>query len=143
MIGRRSKRRVKVHAVPMPVLIRQAIYDSIFEEHAEEIATMLGLAPVSEDVSEMEAQASTKRISEFAPLMPIIDAHSDIAARIAGAAYMIQAREEGKEDFLSETNVEDLSSLFKLVSMSSAVSCISTLIHLGLIETKVEVQIDE
>lgn len=140
---KRKKKRIRVHAVPMPVLIRQAIYDSIFEENAEEIATILGLAPVSDEVSEMEAQASSRRIEGLAPLMPIIDAHSDIAARIASAAYVIQAKDEGREDFLSETSIDDLSNLFKLVSISSAVSCISTLIHLDLIETKVEVDNDE
>jgi hypothetical protein len=134
---RRRRKKVSVHAVPMPVLIRQAIYDSIFEEHAEEIADMLGLSPVSKDVSEMEAIASSNRISSFASLIPIIDAHSDIAARIAASAYIIQAKEEGKDDFITGDNVEDLSGLFKLVSMSAAVSCISTLLHLDLIETKV------
>lgn len=139
MIFRRKKKsKIKVRAMPMPVLIRQAIYDSIFEENAEEIAAMLGLSPVSEDVSQMESEASQERINKFNVLMPLIDAHSDISAKIAAAAYVIQAKEEGKEVFIEGDSQDDLAHLFKIVSMSSAVSCLSTLIGLGLVETKVE-----
>lgn len=138
MFRRKKKPKVFVKALPMPVLIRQAIYDSIFEENAEQIADMLGLSPVSSDVSEMESKASQDRLSRFSALLPIIDAHSDIAAKISASAYVIQAKDEGKEMFIEEDNVDDLANLFKIVSMSAVVSCISTLLNLELIETKVE-----
>ena len=99
---------------------------------------MLGLTAISNDVSEMETRASQDRINKFIQLMPIIDAHSDIAAKVAASAYVIQAKEEGKEGFLEDEGIDDLTHLFKLVSMSAAVSCISTLINMELIETKVE-----
>lgn len=76
--------------VSMPILIRQVIYDSIFDS-ADEIASMMGLAPISDEVSEMEERASEERIAQFSALLPFIDAHSDIAAQVACSAYSIEA----------------------------------------------------
>lgn len=132
-----KSKKHEIIQVPYQSLVRQAIYDSIFEENAEKIAEMLGLSPVSEDVSELEERDSQERLGRFSALMPFIDAHSDIAAKIAASAYVIQADQEGKSEFINDTNIDDLSDLFKLVSMSSAVSCISTLMNLGLLETEV------
>ena len=132
-----KNKKHEIIQVPYQSLVRQAIYDSIFEENAEKIAEMLGLSPVSEDVSELEERDSQERLGRFSALMPFIDAHSDIAAKIAASAYVIQAEQEGKSEFINDTNIDDLSDLFKLVSMSSAVSCISTLMNLGLLETEV------
>lgn len=132
-----KNKKHEIIQVPYQSLVRQAIYDSIFEENAEKIAEMLGLSPVSEDVSELEERDSQERLGRFSALMPFIDAHSDIAAKIAASAYVIQAEQEGKSEFINGTNIDDLSDLFKLVSMSSAVSCISTLMNLGLLETEV------
>lgn len=132
-----KSKKHEIIQVPYQSLVRQAIYDSIFEENAEKIAEMLGLSPVSEDVSELEERDSQERLGRFSALMPFIDAHSDIAAKIAASAYVIQADQEGKSEFINDTNIDDLYDLFKLVSMSSAVSCISTLMNLGLLETEV------
>jgi hypothetical protein len=128
--------------VSMPILIRQVIYDSIFDS-ADEISTMMGLEPISDEVSEMEIRASEERISQFSALLPFIDSHAEIAAQIACAAYSIEAGLVDNPSPGSEEALEELTRLFKLVSMSASVSCISTLMNLGLLETKVVSNDDE
>ena len=127
--------------VPMPVLVRQVVYDSIFDS-SEKIAVMMGLPPVSDEVSEMEERASHERIDKFSALLPFIDAHADISAQVAVTAYVLESEEEGKVVGQDE-GLDELTRLFKLVSMSASVSCISTLMDLNLLETRVVSDDDE
>ena len=139
MIFKRKKKPTKkqMKHIPLPILIRQAIYDTMLEP-AEGIANALGLPPISEEVSEMEEQASQKRLERFAALFPLIDSHSDMVARIAAAAYTLEDKEGDIEALhLDDASFERLSSLFKLISLSSSISCVSTLFSLELIESKV------
>lgn len=125
----------KVINVPMPVLIRQAIYDSIYTE-AEDISFAMGISPISDEVADMERQASEDRIGKFDPLLPFIEAHSDISARVSATAYILTA-EKYDEAFDDPDNFEELVKLFKTISLSATVACISKFIDLGLLETKV------
>jgi hypothetical protein len=133
---RRKKYRLitKVIDLPLPILIRQVVYDSIFND-AEKISNLMGLPPISEEVHDMEVRASEERLDKFDALMPFIDAHADIAARVSASAYILTNDELG--EFADPDNFEELTRLFKLISISASVSCLSTFIELGLIETKV------
>ena len=134
MFGRRKKESShlsRLLSVPLPVLIRQVIYDSMLEP-VEEIAEALGLPPISEEVSEMEERASQDRLESFAQLLPFIDSHADIAAKIAVAAYVL-SDEVDTEEKLDSIDLEELNKLFRLVSLSASVSCVSTLFNLDLI----------
>ena len=137
MFWRKKKRihieDVKVKHLPLPVLIRQVIYDTMLMP-AEDIAYAMGLPPISEEVSEMEERASQERLERFSHLIPFIDSHADIAARITAAAY---ALEDDDEDLPELGDLENLTRLFRLVSLSSSVSCVSTLFNLGLIKSAV------
>ena len=135
----RRKKKVLVQQVSLPVLIRQVIYDSMMMP-PEEIAAHMGLPPVSDEVSEMEERASQERLSRMSALLPLIDAHADIAARIASAAYILD--DEDFED-LSDEKMEQLLELFRLVSLASSVYCVSTLFSLGLIDSNVVEDYDE
>jgi hypothetical protein len=64
-----------------------------------------------------------------------IHSHADIAARIATASYVLGDDETMGEKF-GEEDTENLTKLFKLISLSSSMSCISTLFNLGLLESK-------
>ena len=138
MIFRRKKKLriedVEVQQIPLPVLIRQVIYDSMLMP-AEEIAYAMGLPPISDDVAEMEERASQERLERFSTLIPFIDSHADIAAKIAAAAYKIEDEEFDGEDKFEVGDIENLTKLFRLVALSSTLSCVSTLINLGLIES--------
>ena len=139
MIFRRKKKihieNVKVQQVPLPVLIRQVIYDSMLMP-AEDIAYAMGLPPVSDDVAEMEERASQERLEKFSSLIPFIDSHADIAAKIAASAYMIEDEDyDDDEEKFELGDIENLTKLFRLVALSSTLSCVSTLINLGLIKS--------
>jgi hypothetical protein len=129
-------KRVEITHLPLPVLIRQVIYDTMLMP-AEEIASVMGLPPISDDVAEMEEIESQKRLEKFASLIPFIDSHSDIAAKIAASAYMIEDEEEdyGELEKLGIEDLEQLTKLFRLVALSSSISCVSTLFNLGLIKS--------
>jgi hypothetical protein len=138
MFGRKKKNKVqvsisnadKVLSVSLPVLIRQVIYDTMLMP-TEDIANSMGLPPISDEVADMEEQASEKRLQRFSRLLPLIDSHADIAAKIAVAAYLLE------DDEIEEKLVEDtetLQRLFRLVALSSSLSCVSTLFNLELIE---------
>ena len=139
MFKRKKKSpRVEVKHIPLPILIRQIIYDTMLEP-SEGIAEVLGLPPISDEVAAMEEDASQERLARFAQLLPFIDSHSGMVSRITAAAYMLG----DSEDELSALGIEDgslenLSSLFRLVALSSSISCISALFNLELLESKAE-----
>lgn len=130
---RRKKKRLSITQVPLTVLMREIIYDAMLTP-TEGIAELMGLPPISSEVADMEEQASQDRLSNISGLIPFIDAHADIAAKIATSAYMLD--EDNNEDMTPE-QVDQLNHLFRMVSLSAAVSCVSTLANIGLIESKV------
>lgn len=131
---KRKKKSVTVAQVPLTVLMREIIYDAMLNP-IEGIAESLGLPPISDEVAEMEIDASEERLHNIAGLLPFIDAHADIAAKIATAAYML---DEDNTDDVSAEQLEHLTHLFRMVALSSAVSCVSTLVNIGLIESRVK-----
>lgn len=132
---RKKKKPHRLNHIPLPILIRQAIYDSMLEP-AEAIAVSMGLPPVSEEVSEMEERASQERLNSFSALIPFIDSHSDILSRIAVSSYILD--EDGDDDgSLDLDEVQKMGSLFKVVALAASMSCVSGLLNLGLIENKV------
>jgi len=138
MFKRKKPRKMNIVNVSLPVLMRQAIYDSVFDDQAEEIAEMMGLSPISKEVSEMEERDSSERIRKFSALIPLINSHADMSARISASAYIIQAKEEGMNSLIDADNFEDLAELFKTISLSASVSCIATLINLDLLDCNVK-----
>jgi hypothetical protein len=137
MFKRKKKdKKVEVTHIPLPILIRQVIYDSMLEP-SEGIAEIMGLPPISDEVAEMEVEDSQKRLERFSKLLPFIDSHSDMASRICAAAYAIEDEEDSLSS-LGDVDIDNVTSLFKVVAISSTISCISTLFNLGLIESKVE-----
>ena len=138
MFGRKKKNKVRVSindsdrvlSVSLPILMRQVIYDTMLMP-AEDIANAMGLPPISDEVADMEEQASEKRLQRFSRLLPLIDSHADIAAKIAVAAYLLEDNEL-EENFMQDA--ETLQRLFRLVALSSSLSCVSTLFNLELIE---------
>jgi hypothetical protein len=130
---KRKKKVVSVTQVPLSVLMRQIVYDTMLTP-TEGIAEMMGLPPISDEVADMEEDAHELRLSNISGLLPFIDAHSEILAKIATAAYTLdnELPEELPVDGLSV-----LSDLFKMVALASSVSCVSTLKNIGLIESRV------
>lgn len=130
----RRKHKIEVTQVPLSVLMRQIVYDSMLTP-TESIAEMIGLPPVSEDVADMEQEAHEDRLGNIAALIPFIDAHADILAKIATAAYTLEGLSEG--DMIPEEALPQVTELFRMVALASSVSCVSTLKEIGLIDSKV------
>jgi len=131
---KRKKKKDKGMQVPLSALIRQVIYDTMLMP-PEEIAMSMGLPPISDEVSEMEERASQSRLSRMGRLLPFIDSHADLVAKISTAAYLLESTEE-EVSALGNKEAEQLHDLFRLVALSSAISCVSTLFSLGLIDSK-------
>lgn len=131
---KRKEKVVSVAQVPLTVLMREIIYDAMMDP-IEGIAEALGLPPISEDVADMEAQASEDRLHNIAGLLPFIDAHADIVAKISTSAYMLDEENDGD---ISSEQIDHLNHLFRMVALSSAVSCVSTLNNIGLIESRIK-----
>lgn len=131
------KRKAKTFTttqVPLNVLMREIVYDAMLTP-TEGIADLMGLPPISDEVAEMEEQASHDRLSNISELLPFIDAHADIVAKIATSAYILD--EDNNED-MGKEQIDQLNYLFRMVSLSAAVSCVSTLVNIGLIESRVK-----
>lgn len=129
----RKKRRpyVAIHAISPSSQVRKIIYDSGCKE-PERIAGMMGLNPLSEEVSDMEQNDSEIRVARLAPILPVIEAHSYISAQVSAMAYAISAKDEDGDE-LDPEMLDALTQLFQYVSLSSAISCISTMVDLSLI----------
>lgn len=140
---KQKKTRLEVHKIPLPVLIRQIIYDTMLMP-SEDIAMAMGLPPISDEVADMEEEASQERLERFSQLIPFIDSHADITARIATAAYMLEdAEDDGLAEKMGLEDAENMTKLFRLVSLSSTLSCVSALFNLGLIESKAETHVKQ
>jgi hypothetical protein len=113
--------------------MRQIVYDTMLTP-TEGIAEMMGLPPISDEVADMEEEAHEIRLSNIAGLLPFIDAHAEILAKIATAAYTL---DNDLPEEVPAGGMEMLSDLFKMVALASSVSCVSTLKNIGLIDSKV------
>jgi hypothetical protein len=133
-LRRKKKKVVSVTQVPLTVLMREIVYDTMLTP-TEGIANLMGLPAISDEVAHMEEDASQTRLSNIASLLPFIDAHADIAAKIATSAYLLD--EENNEDMAQE-HLDQLNTLFRMIALASSVSCVSTLVNIGLVESMVE-----
>ena len=130
---KRKRKIVNVTQVPLSVLMRQIVYDTMLSP-TEGIADMMGLPPISDEVADMEEEAHETRLGNIAGLLPFIDAHAEIMAKIATAAYTL---DNDLPEEVPAGGLEMLSDLFKMVALASSVSCVSTLKNIGLIDSKV------
>ena len=130
---KRKRDAVSVTQVPLSVLMRQIVYDAMLSP-TEGIAEMMGLPPISDEVADMEQEAHETRLSNIAGLLPFIDAHAEILAKVATAAYTL---DNDLPEEVPAGGLEMLNELFKMVALASSVSCVSTLKNIGLIESRV------
>lgn len=131
---KRKPKTFSTTQVPLSVLMREIVYDAMLTP-TEGIADLMGLSPISDEVAEMEEQASHDRLSNISELLPFIDAHADIVAKIATSAYIL---DEDNDEDMGKEQIDQLNYLFRMVSLSAAVSCVSTLVNIGLIESRVK-----
>lgn len=121
---------IKVHAISPGALTRKVIYDSGCK-YPEDVAELMGLSRVSEDVAEMEEYASEARVDRLSPIFSIIESHCSIVAQVNAFAYLRSTHLEDDE-MPDEEVVFALIQMFKTVSYSATVSCLASLLDLNL-----------
>lgn len=132
---KKNKNKVKFEvkteflALPVTTLLRNALYDSLLTE-PEVIAHKLGLPGISEEVAEKEEEASEERLDKIALLMPLIEAHAELSARIALAGYSSVVPIDTESEEMKEMIME----FFKTISFSAVTSALASLVDLGLID---------
>jgi len=129
--NRKKNNKITITTISPQVLIRKIIYDSGCSD-PESVAALLGLSPISDEVAEMEEQASSERVSRIAALLPIIEAHANIAAQVAAASYTSDADDTDLPDEVMTALV----TIFKFVSFSSALTCLSALVDMNVLSER-------
>ena len=137
---KKKDKKIKVTQLSPKSQIRKIIYDSGCK-NPEQVAVLMGLGSLSDDVAEMEIAASDKRLDRISPIMPIIETSALVSAQVSAMAF-IQGEIDDGEDAPSEDVVLALTHMFKIVSISSAISCMSTLVDLGLIKEGYETDVE-
>jgi hypothetical protein len=112
--------------------IRKIIYDTGCKD-PEKVALLMGLTNLSNDVAEMEIDASERRINRILPIFPVVESHAMVSAQVSAMSYFNSAVDDG-EEMPEEELVIALTQMFKFVSFSAAVSCLAALFDLGLIK---------
>jgi hypothetical protein len=115
--------------VPMSMIVRSVIYDAGFSD-PEAVVASLGLQSVSDEVAEMEQDASERRLDAIEPLAPLLGVISAMLAK-ATVAYSIS---EMTEDEVSPEMQENLTNQFQRLALGSAICAVSTLIEIGLVK---------
>lgn len=115
--------------VPMSMIVRSVIYDAGFE-NPEAVVASLGLQTVSDEVAEMEEEASERRLDAIEPLAPLLGIISAMLAK-ATVAYSTSAL---SEEQVSEEMQEQLTSQFQRLALGSAICALSTMVEIGLVK---------
>jgi len=115
--------------VPFSTIMRWALYD-LSVENPNEIATVLGLSPVSDEGHQKEEDDSEERLSALDEMLPFMDIISELNAKIVVAT---QIRDSSID--VSEDDIDLMTGLYKIISFSALVSAFSSGIQLGMLHT--------
>ena len=120
-------------ALPISVLFHWYCYDTGVSD-PNEVAKMVGLAPISEDVAAMELKASDKRIDRVASIVPFLDVMSELNGLVTSKRQATTLREslDVPEDKM-EMIEDHIAATFTLVSLNALISTFSAALELGLI----------
>jgi hypothetical protein len=128
-----KKEEPLVFVVPLGTLARQAVFDTRISD-PQTLSNLLGMPPMSEDVAEMEDDASLDRVESLSALYPLISLHSDVMAD-AMSKYLARSDSEilaNNPDIIDDYETF-LKGLCAAVTTTSCVSLLSVLNEHGLI----------
>lgn len=120
--------------IPMTTLMRWYLYDTGLGD-PNTLADIIGLNKVSEEGDAKEQEESELRIAELSPLMPFLDAVSDMSVHTMLALQEHKMKKVGLE--VDEEEEEAAAVIYKAVSMSTLIGALSMAIDLGLLETSI------
>lgn len=119
--------------VPLTTLFHWYCYD-LGIDNPNEVAKLVGLAPVSKEVAEREREESDKRVDRLIPMLSFLQ----IMAELNGLVSASMQTSFLKEDLsLPEEQIERLSKhlqdTFAVVSLSALISAFSAALEVGLV----------
>lgn len=119
--------------VPLSTLLRWYIYDSGLGE-PNDLATLLGLNPVSDEGEEMENTDSDKRMARINFIMPFLHTIAEMGADVIVSLQVDEIKKNNPEDSEEIDKEENLMRLmYKMVGMSALVGAFSSAMEIGLI----------
>lgn len=124
---KKTETDVRVIELTLAGIARQIVHDGVLGDPLD-IARRIDLPPLSEDVLEMEEEASHLRLQTIDRYMPLLELHAQVMGEICLASYQIS----NPEREMGEEQAEEMETLFRLVSFSSALTSLTLLTDLGL-----------
>jgi hypothetical protein len=121
--------------VPFSTITRWYLYDTDLVKNKNEIAEMLGLTPISEEGENKEQEDSDNRIKQMAPLMPYLEAMSELSANAISSMHikelLSKVPEDKQEQALEE--LESMGTVYKAIALSTLIGSFSIALNLGMI----------
>lgn len=120
--------------VPLTAIARWYLYDTGMGNE-NEVASLIGLNPVSEEGDLKERQDSDERVSQIVSMLSFLDFISDIAA---DSIAQVQSREMEKSGITTDAKelaeeMEIMHTVYKAISLSSLIGAMSIANSLGMI----------
>jgi hypothetical protein len=120
--------------IPLSTVLRWALYDFGID-NPNEIASKLGLTPVSKEGEEKEQEDSLIRMGHLEEVLPFIDVISELNARIVASVQMRELKEEGISGLeeIGEEELDHMVGFYQAISFSALVAAISCGIQLDIL----------
>jgi repressor of nif and glnA expression len=100
------------------------------------LANQLGLSGISDDVEEMEKEASTERLEQIVPILPFLKSIASINSMVIAAIQGdITQNKPLAEDKDLEDVLESVREIIGQISMSALVAGFSAAISLGVVHS--------
>lgn len=121
--------------VPVSTLFRWYCYD-LEIVNPNRISSKLGLSGVSEDVEEMEKEASNKRLVHIVPILPFLKAVASINATVLSEIQSENIKNQiGPDDERMAHVMEALEDVLGHISLSALIAGFSAAISLGVVHS--------
>lgn len=126
-----------VSDVPFSIVSRWYLYDTELTPDVNELAEMIGLSPVSEEGDVKEREDSEARMKELAPLLPFLEAMSELSARAISTLHIKEMSNRLSEDELEEAldELDAMVLVYRAIALSTLIGTVSSALHLGMIYT--------
>lgn len=126
---KRNKNELFLLEIPVGAFVRMSAFDASIAD-PQTITEILGLPQMSDDVAEMEEEASQTRLSALAPISHLLLLH---AAALSETMTVYQSNHSREED-MDDDEMEHMRKMYQGICLTSTMSVLSVLSEYGLIE---------
>lgn len=125
---KRNKNELFLLEIPVGAFVRMSAFDASIAD-PQTITNILGLPQMSDDVAEMEEEASQLRLSALAPISHLLLLHASALSETM-TVYQSKNSHEGMDD----DEMEHMKKMYQAICLTSTMSVLSVLSEYGLIE---------